>query len=381
MIFLPFKRRPAPPPSLDCSNPPLYPTPHPRHSSPRSSAPLHVPLQHMPLSIYRLNSAHVELSSETCTWSPGVGHKAHQGLLRRHATALTHVAHLSSLLNPEACGLSRRAQSAQGGGGGNRIQVSYTKVQVEPVVHVPCVTPPPPKSYWMEPTQRHATSKRSGKEGRCQWACERRTARGRTSGGGGGVWGVFPTFLRGIPRLRLSVRNVHRLRGAATRSPLGDNNIRPQSAHRLTYSPPPPPKRTQFLTCSRSRWRHGATATSINGVRFRQRRGPCHKDCGHGGPQLQPHRSSPLHDGRGDEQVSPGATLEPLALGPRLEWEGCAGVVPDSRCRGGGGDARNSKAFYGNPVVTAWRWYLSPRGCCFLFGAPTHRSSSRCTLL
>ena len=41
------------------------------------------------------------------------------------------------------------------------------KVQVEPLVDLPCVTQPPTKSYyWSATTQRHMTSKRSGKEWR-----------------------------------------------------------------------------------------------------------------------------------------------------------------------------------------------------------------------
>ena len=41
--------------------------------------------------------------------------------------------------------------------------------------------PPPPKGYWIPPTQRHMSSKRSAKEGQCKWVCGIRTD------GGGGV--------------------------------------------------------------------------------------------------------------------------------------------------------------------------------------------------
>ena len=40
-------------------------------------------------------------------------------------------------------------------------------MQGGPSVDVPCSTPPPPKSYWVAPTQRHIASKRSGKKGQC----------------------------------------------------------------------------------------------------------------------------------------------------------------------------------------------------------------------
>ena len=53
--------------------------------------------------------------------------------------------------------------------------MSLAKVQAEPFVGLPCLTPPPPKNYEIAPTQRHRTSKRSGKEGLCELVCEQRT--------------------------------------------------------------------------------------------------------------------------------------------------------------------------------------------------------------
>ena len=50
---------------------------------------------------------------------------------------------------------------------------SSEKVFVDPLVDSPPLTPPPPKSYWIAPTQRHITSKRSGKEAQCKWCKER----------------------------------------------------------------------------------------------------------------------------------------------------------------------------------------------------------------
>ena len=41
------------------------------------------------------------------------------------------------------------------GGGGRLVQVSSAKVQVEPLVDVPCLTPPPPESQRTAPTQMY----------------------------------------------------------------------------------------------------------------------------------------------------------------------------------------------------------------------------------
>ena len=38
-----------------------------------------------------------------------------------------------------------------------------------PLVDEPCLTPPPTKSDWIAPTQRHVTSRRSGNERRGEW--------------------------------------------------------------------------------------------------------------------------------------------------------------------------------------------------------------------
>ena len=48
------------------------------------------------------------------------------------------------------------------------MKVSSAKVETDPVVHLPHVTLPPPEGHGMAPAQRHMTSKRSGREGRCE---------------------------------------------------------------------------------------------------------------------------------------------------------------------------------------------------------------------
>ena len=55
------------------------------------------------------------------------------------------------------------------------------KVYAQPLVDLPGLPPPPTKGYWMAPTQRHVTSKGSGKEGRCELLCEKRTVGATTT--------------------------------------------------------------------------------------------------------------------------------------------------------------------------------------------------------
>ena len=50
--------------------------------------------------------------------------------------------------NHAAAGCSGLGVMYRWGGGGNPFEVREAKVQVAPLVDVPCVIPPPPKSYW-----------------------------------------------------------------------------------------------------------------------------------------------------------------------------------------------------------------------------------------
>ena len=60
-------------------------------------------------------------------------------------------------------------------------------MEVEPLADLPCLTQPPPTSYWIAFTQRHITSKRSGKED-ANWCVKYRGSKwgAPTTEGGGG---------------------------------------------------------------------------------------------------------------------------------------------------------------------------------------------------
>ena len=65
--------------------------------------------------------------------------------------------------------------------------MSQAKVQVGPLVNLPCVPQPRPKRHWTAPTKTHVTSNEGGLEDDDHW-CEKlkHTVRVRTSYGGGG---------------------------------------------------------------------------------------------------------------------------------------------------------------------------------------------------
>ena len=83
------------------------------------------------------------------------------------------------------------------------------------MVDLPCVTPPPPRSSWTAPTQRHITSKRSGKE--CKWVCKtthcKKAHCQSENSGKGGDPGMYQKGERHLPFQVLDASAIEGIRG------------------------------------------------------------------------------------------------------------------------------------------------------------------------